>query len=67
MILNACCLKVKLGGASFSLGPLAEPSNSTDPSQPCVSKMAHNYLVSLYIIVRYNLTLNRLGAMLQLH
>nr|AFK49055.1 unknown [Lotus japonicus] len=34
MILKAWALKVKLGGASFSLGPLADPSNSTDASQP---------------------------------
>ncbi|RDY05785.1 hypothetical protein CR513_10336, partial [Mucuna pruriens] len=34
IILKASALKVKFGGASFSLGPLADPSNKTDPSQP---------------------------------
>lgn len=38
MILNASGLKVKFGGASFSPGPLADPSNNTDPSQPYMFK-----------------------------
>jgi len=39
MILKASALKVKFGGASFSLGPLADPSNKTDPSHPYMFKL----------------------------
>lgn len=38
MILKASALKVKFGGASFSLGPLADPSNKTEPSHPYMFK-----------------------------
>ena len=34
IILNACFLRLKFGGAFCSLGPLADPSNSTDASHP---------------------------------
>ncbi|KAL0909794.1 hypothetical protein M5K25_020692 [Dendrobium thyrsiflorum] len=38
MALKASGLSVKFGGASFSLGPLTDPSSNTDPSQPCTKQ-----------------------------
>lgn len=35
MALKAAGRSVKLGGAFFSLGPPADPSNRIEPSQPC--------------------------------
>lgn len=35
MAAKAAGRRLRLGGAFFSLGPLAEPSSRTDPSQPC--------------------------------
>lgn len=45
--------RVRLGGASCSLGPLADPSSSTEPSQPCNVKISpSNKDLSVFITVR---------------
>jgi hypothetical protein len=37
MISNAFALKLRFGGASCSLGPLADPSSNTEASHPCIA------------------------------
>ena len=50
MILKDRALRLKFGGASFSLGPLADPSNNTEPSQPYISSRCLIYLQYIFLI-----------------
>lgn len=42
----ALALRLRFGGASCSLGPLAEPSSNTDASHPCRFTCVRNYHLS---------------------
>ena len=49
MISNALALKVRFGGASCSLGPLADPSSNTEASHPCIANYNNKHLIYIYI------------------